>query len=115
MSFARLVPELFCSDIARSLDFYVGLLGFVERFSRPEDRFAYLDRDGAEIMLEQSTGRMFVAGDLEYPFGRGVSFQIEVADVESLYAATKARSHPVILDMEDRWYRQDERSFGNRQ
>src|SRR6266536_4176881 len=114
MSVARLVPELYCSDINRSMDFYVDLLGFALRFARPEERFAYLDRDGAEIMLEQSTDRTFVAAELEHPYGRGVNFQIEVADVASLYAAAKASPWPVFLELEDRWYRQDELTFGNR-
>ena len=115
MSAVRLVPELYCSDIERSLNFYVGLLGFAVQFARPEERFAYLDRDGAEIMLEQSTGRTFLTAELEYPYGRGVNLQIEVADVASLYAAARASPWPVILQLEDRWYRRDELYFGNRQ
>jgi catechol 2,3-dioxygenase-like lactoylglutathione lyase family enzyme len=75
------VPELYCSDLERSLAFYVGLMGFAVQFRRPEERFAYLDRDGAEIMLEQPTGRTFFTAELEHPYGRGVNFQIEVADV----------------------------------
>jgi catechol 2,3-dioxygenase-like lactoylglutathione lyase family enzyme len=106
---------LTCSDIDRSLRFYVDLLGFALRFERPAERFAYLDRDGAEMMLEQPTGRAFVYGPLEHPYGRGINFQIEVADVESLYAAATASPWPVTLGLEDRWYRQGERESGNRQ
>jgi catechol 2,3-dioxygenase-like lactoylglutathione lyase family enzyme len=115
MLVARLVPELYCSDIDRSLSFYVDLLGFAVRFARPEERFAYLDREGAELMLEQPTGRTFLTAELQYPYGRGVNFQIEVADVASLYAAATASSWPVFLELEDRWYRHDELTFGNRQ
>lgn len=112
---ARLVPELYCSDIERSVSFYVELLGFLVRFARPEERFVYLDREGAEIMLEQPTTRMFLSAELEHPYGRGVNFQIEVADVATLYARVKASPWPVFLELEDRWYRQDERELGNRQ
>jgi catechol 2,3-dioxygenase-like lactoylglutathione lyase family enzyme len=115
MAAAKLVPELYCSDLERSLAFYVGLLGFAVQFRRPEERFAYLDRDGAEIMLEQPTGRTFLTAELEHPYGRGVNFQIEVADVASLYAAVRASPWRVVLELEDRWYRRDERAFGNRQ
>ena len=52
MASARLVPELYCSDLERSLRFYTGILGFSVRFARPETRFAYLEREGAEIMIE---------------------------------------------------------------
>jgi catechol 2,3-dioxygenase-like lactoylglutathione lyase family enzyme len=46
---ARFVPELICTDLARSFQVYAGLLGFRVRYSRPDERFAYLERDGAEI------------------------------------------------------------------
>jgi len=53
--------------------------------------------------------------DLEHPYGRGVNFQIEVADVASLYAAVRASPWRVVVELEDRWYRRDARAFGNRQ
>jgi catechol 2,3-dioxygenase-like lactoylglutathione lyase family enzyme len=115
MSAARLVPELYCSDIRRSTAFYVDLLGFSVRFARPEDRFVYLEREGAEIMLEQPTGRTFLTAQLEHPYGRGINFQIEVADVQSLYVRVKQAAWPVFLELEDRWYRQEDRALGNRQ
>ena len=34
----RLVPELICSDLERSLAFYTGVLGFAVRYSRPAER-----------------------------------------------------------------------------
>jgi len=52
----KLVPELMCSDIQRSLSFYTNTLGFSVLFARPEDRFAYLEREGAQIMIEQPRG-----------------------------------------------------------
>jgi catechol 2,3-dioxygenase-like lactoylglutathione lyase family enzyme len=115
MPFARLVPELYCSDVERSMSFYVDVLGFTVRYARPFERFAYLDRQGAEIMLEQPTGRTFLSGELEHPYWRGVNFQIQVGDVESLYAAVQASSCPVFLELEDRWYRRDAVMLGNRQ
>jgi len=39
MSSAKLVPELYCSNIERSLAFYVNVLGFSVRYARPEERF----------------------------------------------------------------------------
>ena len=115
MAAARLVPELYCSDIDRSVTLYVDLLGFHVRFARPEERFVYLDREGAELMLEQPTSRRFISAELEHPYGRGVNFQIEVADVKTLYARVKASRWPVFLELEDTWYRQDDLELGNRQ
>jgi catechol 2,3-dioxygenase-like lactoylglutathione lyase family enzyme len=115
MPAARLVPELYCSDIARSLRFYVDLLGFQVAFARPDERFVYLSREGAELMLEQPTGRTFLTADLAHPYGRGVNFQIEVSDVASLYAAVRAAACPLVLDLEDAWYARHDLAFGNRQ
>ena len=50
---ARLVPELCVSDIEKSLDFYSNTLGFEIKYGRPEEGFAYLDKEGAQIMLEE--------------------------------------------------------------
>ena len=36
------VPELDVADLARSVSFYVDVLGFRVRIERPEERFAYL-------------------------------------------------------------------------
>jgi catechol 2,3-dioxygenase-like lactoylglutathione lyase family enzyme len=115
MEIAKLVPELYVSDIRASLAFYVGLLGFVVMFERVEERFAYLQREGAQIMMEQSTGRVWLAGPLEAPYGRGVSFQIEAADVDSLYASVQASDAKIFMAMEEKWYRIGDVEAGNRQ
>ena len=112
---ARLVPELCCSNFDRSLQFYTEVLGFRVLYERPEERFAYLEREGAELMIEQPTERALVAGELAYPYGRGINVQIEVADVESLYARARAAGSPIFLQLEDRWYRRDQVLMGNRQ
>jgi len=111
----RLVPELVVSDIARSVAFYCDVLGFTVQYERPEERFAYLDREGAHLMLEQPTGRSFVVGELAHPYGRGVNLQIEVSEVAALYARVGAAGAPLHLPLEDRWYRRDETLLGNRQ
>ena len=112
---ARLVPELCCSDFARSLAFYTDILGFSVRYQRPEERFAYLDREGASVMIEQSVGRMFLAAPLEYPYGRGINFQIEVADVTGLYDRVLAADSEIYLPLEEKWYRRGAEEVGNHQ
>jgi lactoylglutathione lyase len=112
---APLLPELICSDIERSVRFYVEAAGFALRYARPEERFAFLDRDGAQLMLEQSTDRAFLAAALEHPYGRGVNLQIEVADVEDLHARVLAAGAPIYLALEEKWYRRDRTLLGSRQ
>jgi lactoylglutathione lyase len=114
---AKLVPELICSNFADSLRFYTELLGFRVLYSRPEERFAYLERDGAELMLEQSIakGRLWPRAELAHPFGRGVNFQIEVTDAGGLHAAIVAAGVAIFLPLEQRWYRRESDEIGVRQ
>lgn len=113
----RIVPELYSANFAVSLDFYTRVLGFRVVYARPEDRFAYLDLDGAELMLEQTTdpSRTFIAGELEYPFGRGLHLQLEVKDAEAVYGRVLEAGSRVLLPLETRWYRRGDREAGNRQ
>lgn len=103
----RLVPELICSDVARSLAFYRDLLGFRVLYARAEERFAYLERDGAELMLEQPLAhdRLWPRAELAYPFGRGLNLEIHVADVEPLHRSVVAAGLAVFLPIEEKTYR----------
>ena len=113
----KLVPELDVSDLDRSLAVYIGTLGFTCPVSRPEERFAYLVREGVHLMLEEAVGpgRRFHTAPLEFPFGRGMNLQIEVLDVDALYAAVQQSDLTVRIPLEDRWYRQNQVEVGNRQ
>jgi catechol 2,3-dioxygenase-like lactoylglutathione lyase family enzyme len=113
----RLVPELYCTDIERSLRFYRETLGFEVRYARPEERFAYLERDGAQLMLEQPSpdGRTWLAGPLEPPFGRGINLQILVRDVERLHAAVVESGSRILVPLEEKWYRREDSLLGQRQ
>jgi catechol 2,3-dioxygenase-like lactoylglutathione lyase family enzyme len=104
-----LVPELDVSDLAVSLDFYRGLVGFTLVFERPGERFAYLDLEGSSLMLQEAAGpgRRFRTGLLERPFGRGVNFQTVVADVDALFRRVIAAGFELIIPLEERWYEVD--------
>ncbi|MEZ5647772.1 MAG: VOC family protein [Alphaproteobacteria bacterium] len=114
---AMLVPELYCSDLARSLTFYKDILGFSLRYERPEERFAFLDFEGASLMLEQpcDPSRIWLSGSLEQPYGRGVNFQIEVQAVDPFYARVISAGLRPFWEMEERWYRCKNNVQGNRQ
>lgn len=111
---ARLVPELDVSDFARSLRFYVDLAGFEVLYERPEDDFAYLSLDGAELMIERGEG-LWSTGPLERPYGRGINFQVMVSDVEAVHQRFVARDYPVMVPIEERWYRRDDVYVGQKQ
>jgi catechol 2,3-dioxygenase-like lactoylglutathione lyase family enzyme len=114
----RLVPELYCRDFGMSFAFYRGVLGFRARYERPEDRFAYLDREGAELMLEEITADhdfTWLTGRLETPFGRGINFQIEVSDLDALLGAIQRNGTKLRREPWEKWYRAGDREVGQRQ
>lgn len=113
---AAVVPELHVRNIEVSRVFYADILQFEILFERPEDGFAYLVREGAELMLDSiDIGRSWLAAPAEPPFGRGMSLQIWVSDVDSLYRRVKAKECRIFMDIEEKWYRRDDDHFGNRQ
>ncbi|HEV2812930.1 MAG TPA: VOC family protein [Solirubrobacteraceae bacterium] len=100
-----IVPELICSDLARSVEFYVARLGFAVGYTRPRERFALLSFEGgAELMLEQPVrrDRLFPRAPLEHPYGRGMNLEISVADVRAVHA--RCSDLPLVLPLEERTY-----------
>jgi catechol 2,3-dioxygenase-like lactoylglutathione lyase family enzyme len=114
---ARLVPERDVSDLQASLAFYTQVIGFTIVFQRPEERFAYLDLDGANLMLEEAAGpgRRFRTAPAERPFGRGMNLQIAVSDIDTLHRRVLEAGSEMIIPMEERRYRVDDLSVGHRQ
>ncbi|MBU3136075.1 VOC family protein [Clostridium gasigenes] len=80
MKFNDLIPELSVSSIVESKRFYIDVLGFKLEYERVEDKFAFLSLGKAQIMIEEING-YWNTGKLQYPFGRGVNFQIGIDDV----------------------------------
>lgn len=111
------MPELICSNLARSRELYCDVLDFKVRYERPEERFVYLEREGAELMLEQplTRGRLFPRAELVYPYGRGVSLEIDVSDVGLVHAAVQASGLTLFLALEERWYGRTSDAVGVRQ
>jgi catechol 2,3-dioxygenase-like lactoylglutathione lyase family enzyme len=113
---ARLVPELLITDLQTSLRFWRDLCGFTVTFDRPEDGFAYLDRDGAQIMLDQrGLTRDWETGPMKIPYGRGVNFQVGVPSLEPVLAALAHANWPLFLAPEEKWYRTGAIETGVRQ
>lgn len=111
-----LVPELSVLDCRRSLVFY-RMLGFQVRYDRPEEGFAYLEREGAELMIDEIGGsRDFrPLAEADRPFGRGMNLQIRVSDLSPLLAALDAAGNTLHLPPEERWYRRENSLVGQRQ
>ncbi|HRD78915.1 MAG TPA: VOC family protein [Hyphomicrobiaceae bacterium] len=117
----RLVPELAVTDIVVSRRFWCQILGFKVLYERPEDGFAYLDLDGAEIMLDQRDGGapervgIWDTGPMERPFGRGINFQIRLTDYDATLARVRAAAIAIHFGPEERWYRRGDEEVGVKQ
>ena len=74
-----LIPELSVLDINRSLDFCLNVLSFKIVYQRKDDKFALITLNDSQIMIEEINGN-WATGILEYPFGRGINFEIGVEE-----------------------------------
>jgi len=103
MKFNGLIPELSVSDINKSKNFYIDILGFHLEYERFADKFAFLSYGEAQIMIEEINGH-WNTGELQYPFGRGVNFQIATDDVYKIANNLKQNNINLFRDiMESRY------------
>ena len=52
---------------------------------------------------------------LYYPFGNGINFQLDVSDVMTIYNNFKENNYKITFDLEENWYRQDNKLLGNKE
>lgn len=103
MNFNKLIPELSVSDINKTREFYVDVLGFKICYERPEDKFIFVEKDGNQIMLEQINDNWNV-GKMEYPFGRGINFEMTISDVDAVYERIEKAGIKLFRKMEVKDY-----------
>jgi catechol 2,3-dioxygenase-like lactoylglutathione lyase family enzyme len=114
--FAALVPELLVADVAVSLRFWRDLCGFRIAFDRLWEGFAYLEREGAQVMLEErGRSRNWVTGPLEAPLGRGLNLQIRVSSIDPIVTALAAAGWELFMAPETKVYRVGETDRAVRQ
>ena len=100
----RMVPELTVTDFPASLNFYTHVLGFNIMIRRTEPEFAYISLGEAQLMLEQFHPGGWNMAELTRPLGRGVNFQIEVDDVEQIFARVSSHGVTLYRDLRDNHY-----------
>ena len=107
---AKMVPELYVSDIEKSCKFYVDQLGFKLLYERPESNFKCVVFQQIKIMLDEydaDDSDSWIVGELEKPYGRGVNFQMEIENIDELYDRVKKHNIEIFLDMHLAEYRVD--------
>lgn len=114
MKYSALVPEILVSDFKKSIHFYTAILGFKVEYDRPESQFAFISIGEAQIMIEQMSDH-WQTGELQYPFGRGINFEILVDDLKPMLDRLGTAKHALFQEPEDVWYKTDEGKVGQRQ
>jgi len=114
MKLNTLIPELTVLNIDVSLNFYTKILGFKIEYFREEDKFAFISLNGAQMMLEEYNNELWSTGSLEYPFGRGINFSIEVPDINPILENLKNNNINLKLDVEEKWYRKGTKLLGEK-
>lgn len=103
MKYNDLIPELTVSDIEKSKQFYINILGFQVEYERPEDRFVFLSLNEIQLMIEQ--GSKEELDTLSYPFGKGINFSFGVDNVKEVYEKFKKVNYPIFKELETRKFR----------
>lgn len=115
MKFNKLIPELSVTNLERSLEFYK-TIGFKIEYERKENKFVFLSLGEIQFMLQEITGDdKWEVAPLVYPFGNGINFQLEVEDATAIYDKLKNNDYNIIFDMEENWYRQENKLLGNKE
>lgn len=115
MYFNKNIPELDVTNLEESIKFY-RVCGFKVEYERVEDRFVFLSLGEIQFMLQElSDTNKWSVGELSYPFGRGINFQLEVLDVKLIYNNLVVNNYKIFREITDEFYRQDDKLLGCRE
>jgi len=115
MIYSPLIPELNVSNFAESLRFYVSILGFEVKYQRADPAFAFLELNGAQLMLEVVQEDSWLLAELVKPFGRGMNLSIRCTDVVATATSLDAAGFSFFEPMHEAWYITQGVEYGQRQ
>lgn len=106
MKFNSLKPELYVSNFQKSLHFYTNILGFKLEYQRSNPSFAFFSYQGSQLMIQQEDNdEEWHNGKPEYPYGRGLNFQIETDNIQKIIDSLTHNNYPLKRGIKDRWYK----------
>lgn len=115
LEFSKNIPELSVSNLEKSLEFYK-TAGFKIEYERPENKFVFISLGEIQFMLQEiSDNDKWDVAPLSYPFGNGINFQLEVNNLDYIYNSFKEAGYKIAFDIEENWYRQDNKLLGNKE
>lgn len=113
MYWNKIIPELSVTNLKKSLNFYK-TAGFKIEYERPENKFVFISLGQIQFMLQEiSDNDKWDVGTLKYPFGNGINFQLEVENLNEIYNNLKNANYSITFDIEENWYRQNDKLLGN--
>lgn len=113
--FNKNIPELSVTNLEKSLNFYT-TIGFKIEYERQENKFAFISLGEIQFMLQElSNHNKWDISPLTYPFGNGINFQLEVDNVTRIYNDLKRSNFEIAFDIEENWYRQNDKLLGNKE
>ena len=115
INWSQNIPEFSVTNLANSLKFYE-TIGFKINYQRVEYKFAFISLDNIQFMLQElSDENKWELAPLTYPFGNGINFQLEVSNIDIIYNSLKNNNYKIVFDIEENWYRQDNKLLGNKE
>lgn len=115
LNFSKNIPELSVTNLEKSLNFYK-TAGFKIEYDRPENKFAFVSLGEIQFMLQEiSDNEKWDVAPLSYPFGNGINFQLEVENLNEIYNNLKNSNYKITFDIEENWYRQNNKLLGNKE
>jgi len=106
-TYKKLTPNLLVADVARSLAFYVDVLGFSRGQTVPEEApfvFASVVSGAVEIFFnEMDTAAKEYPAFAGKPIGATGTMFIEMEHVEALHDRLKSRA-PIVMPLVTQWY-----------
>ncbi len=115
MDFLPLLPELYISSFENTINFYVNILGFKLEYQRDNPKFAFLSYQKSQIMFQELIAGEKEEEQLEFPFGKGINFQIETDDIQKLINSLKKNDYPLKRGIKESWYRENDTLHGCRE
>ncbi len=117
MRFNNILPELYVVNFEKSLYFYTKILGFKLEYQRPDPKFAFLSYQGSQLMIQQEEDddEEWHNGKPEYPYGRGINFQIETDNVQKIIDSLNNNNYPLKRGVKDSWYKVKDTLHGCRE
>lgn len=114
MEWNQITPEFDVFNLEETLNFYVNLVGFHVVYDRPEDKFAFLQFENVQIMVQEIDfeNNKWGTGELKYPLGVGINFEIDVTNIDEIYNKLTEANYKIFVNMEEHWYRKDDELMG---